>query len=71
MDNIKSIRKETKMIPLEKQYDSIMTGVSSDFLEKYSEWEKQGDNYRKFSLYESNKYETTTSSSINIKNNSL
>ena len=46
---------------LQNQYDSIMRGVPSVSLDEYFKWEKQGDNFKKFSLYDTSKYETSVS----------
>jgi hypothetical protein len=49
---------------IEKQYDKIMRGFSYDFPNQ--KWEKEGDFYKQFSLYDTNKYDTSTSYSVII-----
>lgn len=48
---------------LAEKYNAIMTG-SSDSVTKFSTWEKVGDVFKQFSLYDDSKYETYVTSQI-------
>lgn len=50
---------------LEQQYDEIMKNTSLKTLpESSGTWEKTGDIYKKFSLYDTSGYSTSTESSL-------
>lgn len=57
--------KNNKRISLEDMYNKMMhtqSSVNYDF----SKWEKTGDVYKQFSIYDTSKYETILSSSTII-----
>ena len=55
--------KNDKCIPLEDMYKKMMSALSSANYD-YSKWEKTGDVYKQFSIYDTSKYESISSSSI-------
>lgn len=63
----KNIETKKEDILFLEQYANIMRDIPAEFIEKYSEWEKQGDNYKQYSLYDTSLYKTSTSSSITNK----
>lgn len=62
--DIETTKQDTLLL---EQYANFMRNIPAEFIEKYSEWEKQGDNYKQYSLYDTSLYETSTSSSITNK----
>ena len=40
-----------------EQYEKLMEGAPLDF--RYCTWEKEGEIYKEFSLYDTSKYEST------------
>ena len=55
--------KNDKCISLEDMYKKMMSTLSSANYD-YSKWEKTGDVYKQFSIYDTSKYESISSSSI-------
>lgn len=58
--------KNNKRVSLEDMYNKMMhtqSSVNYDF----SKWEKTGDVYKQFSIYDTSKYETILSSSTIIQ----
>ena len=53
-----------KVISLEEEYASFMKDASLKLPAQTIGWEKHGDIYKKYSLYESSKYKTTSSNTI-------
>ncbi len=58
--------KNDKCISLEDMYKKMMSTLSSANYD-FSKWEKTGDRYKQFSIYDTSKYETMTSSNTIIK----
>lgn len=56
---------DNKGIPLEDIYKKIMSTQSSVNYD-FSKWEKTGDVYKQYSIYDTSKYETILSSSTII-----
>ena len=57
--------KNNKRVPLEDMYNKMMHTQSSINYD-FSKWEKTGDVYKQFSIYDTSKYETILSSSTII-----
>ena len=57
--------KDKSNISLEDVYKKMMSTLSSSNLD-FSKWEKTGDVYKQFSIYDTSKYETISSSNIII-----
>lgn len=55
--------KNDKCISLEDMYKKMMSPLSSANND-YSKWEKVGDVYKQFSIYDTSKYESMSSSNI-------
>ena len=55
-----------KKISLEDMYKKMMSTLPSLNLD-FSKWEKTGDVYKQFSIYDTSKYETMSSSNTIIK----
>lgn len=55
--------KNDKCISLEDMYKNMMSTLSSANYD-YSKWEKVGDVYKQFSIYDTSKYESMSSSNI-------
>ena len=55
--------KNDKCISLEDMYRKMMSTLSSANYD-YSKWEKVGDVYKQFSIYDTSKYESMSSSNI-------
>lgn len=55
--------KDKNNISLEDVYKKMMGTLSSSNLD-FSKWEKTGDVYKQFSIYDTSKYETISSSNI-------
>lgn len=55
--------KNDKHISLEDVYEKMMSTLSSVNYD-YSKWEKIGDVYKQFSIYDTSKYESMSSSNI-------
>ena len=58
-----SDNKNDKTASLEDMYKKMMSALSSANYD-YSKWEKVGDVYKQFSIYDTSKYESISSSSI-------
>lgn len=56
-------RKNDKCLSLEDMYNEMMSLLSSKSYD-FSKWEKEGDLYRQFSIYDTSQYESKLSSSI-------
>lgn len=54
--------KENKKITLEDKYKIMMGTFPSLNNRNFSKWEKTGDVYKQFSIYDTSKYETMSSS---------
>lgn len=59
--------KNKSNISLEDMYKKMMGTLSSTNFD-FSKWEKTGDVYKQFSIYDTSKYETISSSNIIINN---
>ncbi len=57
--------KDKSNISLEDMYKKMMGTLSSTNFD-FSKWEKTGDVYKQFSIYDTSKYETISSSNIII-----
>ena len=57
--------KDKSNISLEDMYKKMMGTLSSTNFD-FSRWEKTGDVYKQFSIYDTSKYETISSSNIII-----
>ena len=57
--------KDKSNISLEDMYKKMMRTLSSTNFD-FSKWEKTGDVYKQFSIYDTSKYETISSSNIII-----
>lgn len=57
--------KDKSNISLEDMYKKMMGTLSSTNFD-FSKWEKIGDVYKQFSIYDTSKYETISSSNIII-----
>lgn len=57
--------KNKSNISLEDMYKKMMGTLSSTNFD-FSKWEKTGDVYKQFSIYDTSKYETISSSNIII-----
>lgn len=55
----------TENTPLVEEYEKIMKDVNRAVFS--GEWEKEGDNYTKFSLFKTSSYDTFVTTSINPK----
>ena len=55
--------KNDKCVSLEDMYKKMMSTLSSANYD-YSKWEKVGDVYKQFSIYDTSKYESMSSSNI-------
>ena len=55
--------KDKSNISLEDMYKKMMGTLSSSNLD-FSKWEKIGDVYKQFSIYDTSKFETISSSNI-------
>lgn len=55
--------KNDKCVSLEDMYKKMM-GTLSSINHDFSKWEKVGDVYKQFSIYDTSKYESKSSSSI-------
>lgn len=60
--------KDKSNISLEDMYKKMMGTLSSTNFD-FSKWEKTGDVYKQFSIYDTSKYETISSSNIIINLN--
>ena len=58
--------KDKSNISLEDMYKKMMGTLSSTNFD-FSKWEKTGDVYKQFSIYDTSKYETMSSSNTIIK----
>lgn len=58
--------RDDKNISLEDMYKKMMSTLPSFNLD-FSKWEKTGDVYKQFSIYDTSKYETMSSSNTIIK----
>ena len=56
-------RKNDKCLSLEDMYNEMTSLLSSKSYD-FSKWEKEGDLYRQFSIYDTSQYESKLSSSI-------
>ena len=56
-------KKNDKSISLEEVYKKMMSTLFSANYD-YSKWEKVGDVYKQFSIYDTSKYESMSSSNI-------
>ena len=56
-------RKNDKCLSLEDMYNEVMSILSSKSYD-FSKWEKEGDLYRQFSIYDTSQYESKLSSSV-------
>lgn len=56
-------RKNDKCLSLEDMYNEMTSLLSSKSYD-FSRWEKEGDLYRQFSIYDTSQYESKLSSSI-------
>lgn len=61
-----SDNKDNRKISLEDMYKKMMSTLPSLNLD-FSKWEKTGDMYKQFSIYDTSKYETLSSSNTIIK----
>lgn len=61
-----SDNKDNRKISLEDMYKKMMNTLPSLSLD-FSKWEKTGDMYKQFSIYDTSKYETMSSSNTIIK----
>ena len=61
-----SENKDNRKISLEDMYKKMMSILPSLNLD-FSKWEKTGDMYKQFSIYDTSKYETMSSSNTIIK----
>lgn len=64
MDDGTSIKKKKDERSFEERYAQIMEEKPIGPHPQLCEWEKQGDIYKQYSLYDLSKYETHTSSII-------
>lgn len=55
--------KNDKCISLEDMYKKMMRTLSSAS-QDFSKWEKVGDVYKQFSIYDTSKYESMSSSNV-------
>ncbi len=53
-------------LSLEEMYEKMMNTLPPQILD-FSRWEKVGEMYKQYSIYDTSKYETKLSSSIIIK----
>lgn len=53
-------------LSLEEMYEKMMNTLPPQILD-FSRWEKVGEMYKQYSIYDASKYETKLSSSIIIK----
>lgn len=61
-----NVNKNNKNVSLEDMYKKMMhTQFSVNY--DFSKWEKTGDVYKQYSIYDASKYETMLSSSTIIK----
>ena len=61
-----SDNKDNRKISLEDMYKKMMSTLPALNLD-FSKWEKTGDMYKQFSIYDTSKYETMSSSNTIIK----
>lgn len=61
-----SDNKDNRKISLEDMYKKMMSTLPFLNLD-FSKWEKTGDRYKQFSIYDTSKYETMSSSNTIIK----
>jgi hypothetical protein len=59
------LNKENKVNTLEEMYNNMLFSSQSSN-QSYTNWEKVGDTYKKYSIYDSSKYEIMLSTSIII-----
>lgn len=59
-------KEKSKEIALENEYRKLVSTLYSQ-TSVYQKWEKTGDVYKKYSIYDTSKYETVLSSSLMIK----
>lgn len=57
-------KKNNKHASLEDMHKKLMSRSTPTLNPSFSQWEKTGEMYKQFSLYDTSKYESTASSNI-------